>query len=35
MRGQREHSGSLFTYFSIGELIPASHLLRRIRKFTN
>jgi transposase len=32
MRGQQERSGSLFSYVSIEETIPASHPLRRIRK---
>jgi hypothetical protein len=32
MRGHRERSGSLFSYVSIEERIPASHPLRRIRK---
>ena len=32
MRGQQERSGSLFSYVSIEERIPASHPLRRIRK---
>jgi transposase len=32
MRGQQEHTGSLFSYVSIEERIPASHPLRRIRK---
>ena len=32
MRGHRECSGSLFSYVSIEERIPASHPLRRIRK---
>ena len=31
MRGQQERSGSLFSYVSIEERIPASHPLRRIR----
>jgi len=31
MRGHRERSGSLFSYVSIEERIPASHPLRRIR----
>lgn len=31
MGGQRERSGSLFSYGSIEERIPASHPLRRIR----
>ena len=34
MRGQQERSGSLFSYVSIEERIPASHPLRRIRKLT-
>ncbi|WP_255517772.1 hypothetical protein [Synechococcus sp. CBW1108] len=29
MRGHRERSGSLFSYVSIEERIPASHPLRR------
>jgi transposase len=32
MRGQQEHSGSLFPYVSIQERIPAHHPLRRIRQ---
>jgi len=32
MRGQQERTGSLFSYVSIEERIPASHPLRRIRK---
>ena len=35
MRGQRERSGSLFSYVSIEERIPASHPLRRIRKLAD
>jgi len=35
MRGHRERSGSLFSYVSIEERIPASHLLRRIRKLAD
>ena len=35
MRGHRERSGSLFSYVSIEERIPASHPLRRIRKLAN
>jgi len=35
MRGQREHSGSLFSYVSIEERIPASHPLRRIRNLAD
>jgi hypothetical protein len=35
MRGHRERSGSLFSYVSIEERIPASHPLRRIRKLTD
>jgi hypothetical protein len=31
MRGQEEHSGSLFSWVSIEEWIPADHPLRRIR----
>jgi hypothetical protein len=31
MRGQREHSDSLFSYISVEERIPASHPLRRIK----
>ncbi|WP_255024482.1 hypothetical protein [Cyanobium sp. T1G-Tous] len=31
MRGHRERSGSLFSYVSIEERIPASNPLRRIR----
>jgi hypothetical protein len=32
MRGQQDRNGSLFSYVSIEEQIPASHPLRRIRK---
>jgi hypothetical protein len=32
MRGEQERSGSLFSYVSIEERIPASHPLRRIRQ---
>jgi hypothetical protein len=32
MRGQQERSGSLFSYVSIAERIPANHSLWRIRK---
>jgi hypothetical protein len=35
MRGQQERSGSLFSYDSIEELIPASHPLRRIRSLAD
>jgi transposase len=35
MRGQRERSGSLFSYVSMEERIPASHPLRRIRKLAD
>jgi transposase len=35
MRGQQERSGSLFSYVSIEERIPANHLLRRIRTLAN
>jgi transposase len=35
MRGQQERPGSLFSYVSIEERIPASHPLRRIRKFAD
>jgi hypothetical protein len=35
MRGQRERSGSLFSYVSIEERIPASHPLRRDRKLAD
>ena len=35
MRGHRESSGSLFSYVSIEERIPASHPLRRIRKLAD
>ena len=35
MRGQRERSGSLFSYVSIEERIPASHPLRRIRRLAD
>ena len=35
MRGRRERSGSLFSYMSIEERIPASHPLRRIRKLAD
>jgi len=31
MRGQQERSGSLFSYVSIEERIPAHHPLRRVR----
>jgi hypothetical protein len=34
MRGQLKRSGSLFSYVSIEELIPASHPLRRIHLTT-
>ncbi len=35
MRGQRERSGTQFSYVSIEERIPASHPLRRIRKLAD
>jgi len=35
MRGHRERSGSLFSYVSIEERIPACHPLRRIRKLAD
>ncbi|CAK6692530.1 hypothetical protein ICNINCKA_01231 [Synechococcus sp. CBW1107] len=35
MRGQQERSGSLFSYLSNEDRIPASHPLRRIRKLAN
>ena len=35
MRGQQERSGSLFSYVSIEERIPASHPLRRIWKLAD
>jgi hypothetical protein len=35
MRGHRESSGSLFSYVSIEEMIPASNPLRRIRKLAD
>jgi transposase len=35
MRGQQERSGSLFSYVSIEERIPANHPLRRIRKLAH
>jgi transposase len=35
MRGHRERSGSLCSYVSIEERIPASHPLRRIRKLAD
>jgi transposase len=35
MRGQQERTGSLFSYVSIEDRIPASHPLRRIRKLAN
>ena len=35
MRGQQERSGSLFSYVSIEERIPASHPLRRIRRLAD
>ena len=35
MRGHRERSGSLFSYVSIEERIPASHPLRRIRNLAD
>ncbi len=35
IRGQQERSGSLFSYVSIEERIPASHPLRRIRKLAD
>ena len=35
MRGQQEHSGSLFSYVAIEDRIPAKHPLRRIRSLAN
>jgi hypothetical protein len=35
MRGHRERSGSLFSYVSIEERIPASHPLRQNRKLAD
>jgi len=35
MRGQQERSGSLFSYVSFEERIPASHPLRRIRRLAD
>ena len=35
MRGQQERRGSLFSYVSIKERIPATHRLRGIRKLTD
>ena len=35
MRDQQERSGSLFSYVSTEEQIPASHPLRRIRKLAD
>jgi transposase len=35
MRGQQERTGSLFSYVSIEDWIPASHPLRRIRKLAD
>jgi hypothetical protein len=35
MRGQQERSGSLFSYISIEDRIPANHPLRRIRKLAD
>ena len=35
MRGQQERSGSLFSYVSIEDRIPANHPLRRIRKLAD
>jgi transposase len=35
MRGQQEHSGTLFSYVSTEERIPASHPLRRIRRLAD
>jgi transposase len=35
MRGQQERSGSLFSYVSIKERIPATHRLRGIRRLTD
>ena len=35
MRGQQERSGSLFSYVSIEDRIPAGHPLRRIRKLAD
>ena len=35
LRGQQERSGSLFSYVSIEDRIPANHPLRRIRKLAD
>ena len=35
MRGHRESSGSLFSYVSIEEMVPASNPLPRIRKLAD
>jgi hypothetical protein len=35
MRGQQERTGSLFSYVSIKDRIPASHPRRRIRKLAD
>lgn len=35
MRGQQERSGSVFSYVSIEERIPASHPVRPIRKLAD
>jgi transposase len=35
MRGRRERSGSLFSYVSIEERIPAGHPLRRVQKLAD
>ena len=35
MRDQQERTGSLFSYLSIEDRIPASHPLRRIRKLAD
>jgi transposase len=35
MRGQQERPGSLFSYVSIEDRIPASHPLRRIRRLAD
>lgn len=35
MRGRQERTGSLFSYVSIEDRIPASHPLRRIRKLAD
>jgi transposase len=35
MRGRQERTGSLFSYVSVEDRIPASHPLRRIRKLAD